>query len=277
MAKIKRQTNEFLPELLKFQGSLNGKSKFLDELRLKGAEEVRNTPFPKPKDEDWRFISLRDLYKDNYVLARDLDVEVPDISEYFLPESMDSRLVFINGLFSKEHSSVDGLPEGVVIGNLADLAADNNPLIKEHLNRYADFEGDIFTSFNNAFLQDGAFIYVPKDTKVDTPVQLLNIQTDSEETYFTTSRCLVVADERSEITIVEEHVGLGDNKYFNLPVAEINLERDAYVKHTKIQRDSKQAIHIARTGAHVKQHANYESYTISLGAKLSRNEPRITQ
>src|SRR6056297_2107708 len=113
MAKIKRQTNEFLPELLKFQGSLNGKSKFLDELRLKGAEEVRNTPFPKPKDEDWRFISLRDLYKDNYVLARDLDVEVPDISEYFLPESMDSRLVFINGLFSKEHSSVDGLPEGV--------------------------------------------------------------------------------------------------------------------------------------------------------------------
>lgn len=277
MANIKHQTNEFLPELLKFQGSLNGKSKLLDELRLKGAEDVKNTPFPKPKDEDWRFISLRDLYKDNYVLARNLEVKVPDISEYFLPESSEARLVFINGLFSKEHSSVNDLPEEVVIGNLADLAADNNPLIKKHLNRYADFEGDVFTSFNNAFLEDGAFIYVPKDLKVETPVQLLNIQTDAAETYFTTSRCLVVADERSEITIVEEHVGLGDNKYFNLPVVEVNLERESYVKHTKIQRDSKQAIHIARTGAHVKKHANYESYTITLGAKLSRNEPRITQ
>ena len=277
MAKIKQQNNTFLPELLKFQGSLNGKSKLLDELRLQGAEEVKNTPFPKPKDEDWRFISLRDLYKDDYVLARNLETEIPDISEYFLPESRDARLVFINGLFSKEHSSVDALPEGVIIGNLADLAADNNPLIKKHLNQYADFEGDIFTSFNNAFLQDGAFIYVPKDLKVDTPVQLLNIQTDSEETYFTTSRCLVVADEHSEITIVEEHVGLGNNKYFNLPVVEVNLERESYVKHTKIQRDSKKAIHIARTGAHVRQHANYESYTITLGAKLSRNEPRITQ
>jgi Fe-S cluster assembly protein SufD len=57
----------------------------------------------------------------------------------------------------------------------------------------------------------------------------------------------------------------------------VNLERDAYVKHTKIQRESRQAIHIARTAAHVKQHSNYESYTITLGAKLSRNEPRITQ
>lgn len=277
MAKIKHQTNEFLPELLKFQGSLNGKSKLLDDLRLKGAEEVKNTPFPKPKDEDWRFISLKELYKDSYVLARNLKVDVPDISEYFIPESSEARLVFINGLFSQKHSSVEGLPEGVIIGNLADLAADNNPLIKKHLNQYADFEGDVFTSFNNAFLQDGAFIYVPKDLQVDTPVQLLNIQTDAEETYFTTSRCLVVADERSEITIVEEHVGLGDNKYFNLPVVEVNLERESHVKHTKIQRDSKQSIHIARTGAHVKQHANYESYTITLGAKLSRNEPRITQ
>ncbi|MDZ7714925.1 MAG: Fe-S cluster assembly protein SufD [Balneolaceae bacterium] len=106
---------------------------------------------------------------------------------------------------------------------------------------------------------------------------MLHAQTDASETYFTTSRCIIVADEGSEITLVEDHIGLGENKYFNLPVVEINLEREAYVKHTKIQRDSKKAIHIARVGAHVKQHANYESYTITLGAKLSRNEPRITQ
>lgn len=277
MANIKKQTDEFLPGLLKFQGSLNGKSKLLDELRLKGAEEVRSMPFPDKKDEDWKFISLRDLYKDTYTPAGELEVEIPDISGYYIPESMDARLVFINGIFSAEHSSTGDLPEEVIIGNLADLAADGNEIIAQHLNRYADFEDDIFTSFNTAFLQDGAFIYVPKGLKVETPVHLLNIQTDAEETYFTTSRNLVVADEGSELTLVEDHIGLGDNKYFNLPVVEINLQREAYVKHTKIQRDSKEAIHIARVGAHVNHHANYESYTITLGAKLSRNEPRITQ
>lgn len=277
MAKIKKDSTTFLPELLKYQGSMNGKSNLLEKLRKKGAEDVKSTPFPKPKDEDWRFISLRDLYNDSYTLGRDLKVDTPDISDYVIPESTGAHLVFINGKFDDQQSSVEDLPEGVLIGNLADIAADGNPLIEKHLNKYGDFEGDIFTSFNNAFVEDGAFIYVPKDLTVETPVQILNVQTDSQEPYFTTSRCLILADEASEITIVEDHIGLGNNKYFNLPVVEVNLEREAYVKHTKIQRDSRQAIHVARTAAHVRQHSNYESYTITLGGKLSRSEPRITQ
>lgn len=266
-----------LKELLKFQDRLNGSSQLLEGLRQKGAEDVHSMSFPVRKDEDWKFISLRDLTSDTYVPASDLDVTVPDISGYYLPESENSRLVFINGTFSEEHSSVGDLPEGVVVSSLAALTQKDNKQVEKHLNQYADFEDDIFTSFNNAFLNDGAVILVPENTKVDAPVQLLFIQTDASETYFTTSRCLVVADENSEVTLVEDHVGLGSNKYFNLPVIEVNLERGAYVKHTKIQRDSREAIHFGRTAAHVRTDSNYESYTITLGARLSRNEPRIKQ
>jgi len=280
MTKVKRQTEQtFLQDLLNFQGSLNGKSKFLDEVRLKGAEGVKNTPFPTKKLEDWKFVSLRDLYRDSYELVSDLDVNVPDFSEHYLPESEDSRLVFINGSFSAEHSSTDALPDEVLVGNIAKLAKDDNELLKSHLNKYLDnnFENDVFSSFNSAFLKDGAFIHVPEGVTIEAPVHLLYIQTDAEENYFTTSRSLVAAEQGSEITIIEDHIGMGDNKYFNLPVFEVNLEENAYVKHTKIQRDSRQAIHIARTAAFVAKHADYESYTITLGAKLSRNEPRISQ
>lgn len=277
MADIKTNTDNFLKDLLHFQGSLNGKSKLLADLRAKGAEEVRNMSMPAPKNEEWRFISLRDLYRDRYKPAQQLSVSIPDISKYFIPESEGARLVFINGSFSLEHSATDALPKEVVIGNLATLAGERDANLEKHLDEYADFEDDVFTSFNKAFLNDGAFIYVPANTKVDTPVQLLHVQTDADEPYFTNSRSLIVAETASELTVVEDHVGLGNNKYFNLPVVEVTLEREAYVKHTKIQRDSREAIHIGRTAAHVKQHANYESYTITLGAKLSRNEPRITQ
>jgi Fe-S cluster assembly protein SufD len=280
MTKVKQQKERtFLQDLLNFQGSLNGKSKFLDEVRLKGAEGVRNTPFPTKKQEDWKFISLRDLYKDSYQLASNLDLKAPDFSEHYLPESEGARLVFINGSFSAEHSSTEDLPDDVVIGDIASLAEEDNELLKKHLNKYltANFDGEIFSNFNSAFLTDGAFVYVPEGKKVGTPVHLLYIQTDADENYFTTSRSVVVADKDSEITIVEDHIGLGDNKYFNLPVIEVNLEEDAYVKHTKIQRDSRKAVHIARTAAFVAKHADYESYTITRGAKLSRNEPRISQ
>jgi len=279
MAETKTKTNPdtFLKDLLPFQDSLNGTSKLLKDLRTKGAREVTDMSMPASKDEEWRFISLRDLYKDNYKPAQQLSITAPDLSEYYIPESEGARLVFINGIFSEEHSATDGLPNDVHIGNLSTLAAEDNAILEKHLNQYADFEDDVFASFNKAFLNDGAFIYVPEGVKVDVPVQLLNVQTDADEPYFTNSRSLIVVDQGAELTLVEDHIGLGNNKYFNLPVVEVNLEREAYVKHTKIQRDSREAIHIARTAAHVKQHANYESYTITLGAKLSRNEPRITQ
>ncbi len=220
---------------------------------------------------------MRELYSDSYVPASQIDVQLPDISNYYLPESEHSRLVFVNGRYSAAHSSTSGLPDSVTIGNIADLADEGNEHLEAHLNEYGDFENDIFSSFNTALLRDGAFIHVPEGTNVDAPVHVLFINTDADQPYFTTSRCLVLAEENTDLTLVEEHIGLGDNKYFALPVVEINLERDAYVKHTKIQRDSRAAIHIARNAAHIKQHANYESYTITLGAKLSRNEPRITQ
>lgn len=267
----------FLSDLLAKESSLNGKSTAIKKLRQKGLEDVQKMRFPHKKDEDWRFTSLRDLYSDSYIPASKVEYTLPDISEYFIPESENARLVFINGQFSAEHSATDDLTEEVTIGNIADVAENDSYLVEKHLNAYGDFDGDIFSSFNTAMLQDGAFIHVPEGVKVDTPVQLLYVQTDSDEPYFTTSRCLVIAEKNAEITLVEDHVGLANNKYFSLPVVEVNLEREAYVKHTKIQRESKKAIHIARTAAHVKQHANYESYTITLGAKLSRNEPRITQ
>lgn len=277
MTTLKQTKQTFLQDLLDFQGSLNGKSQFLDKVRLKAADEVRNTPFPHKKDEDWRFISLRELYSEDYELAATVDVPLPDIGDHYFPESEGARMVFVNGTFSGEHSSTEALPDEVEIGNMADLTADDHPLIKEHLGKYGNFEGDVFSSFNAAFLEDGVFIHVPENLKVEVPVHLLFIQTDADVNYFSTSRSLVLADAGSEITIVEDYIGMGDNKYFNLPVFEVNLEEDAYVKHTKIQRESKKAIHIARTGAFVAKHANYESYTITLGAKLSRNEPRISQ
>ena len=276
MPKIKK-TDTFLSDLLAKETSLNGESTAIKKLRQKGIDDVRNASFPGRKDEDWRFISLRELYSDSFVPASHIEADLPDLSEYYIPESEGARLVFVNGRFSAEHSSTNDLSDDVTVGNISDISASGNALVEEHLNAYGDFDGDIFSSFNTAMLQDGAFIHVPEGITVDTPVQLLYVQTNADQPYFTTSRCLVLADKGSEITIVEDHIGLGDNKYFSLPVVEINLEREAYVKHTKIQRESSEAIHIARTAAHLKQHANYESYTITLGARLSRNEPRITQ
>ena len=81
----------------------------------------------------------------------------------------------------------------------------------------------------------------------------------------------------SKATIIEEHIGLSNNAYLNVPVTEFKLFSGAHVHHARIQRDSKTASHVSRPIAMLDGHAEYHSYTICLGAKLFRNDPRVIQ
>ena len=53
------------------------------------------------------------------------------------------------------------LPEGVIVGSLAEALEKHPQLVEPHLGRHADFKRNAFAALNTAFLRDGAFIYVP--------------------------------------------------------------------------------------------------------------------
>src|SRR5690625_7363556 len=86
---------------------------------------------------------------------------------------------------------------------------------------------------------------------------------------------LVVAEEESDMTIVEDHVGLGNNVYMTLPVSEVKVKEGAHIHHVRVQRDSEEAVHVSRPIASVEKNSKYHAYTINLGARLSRIEHRV--
>jgi Fe-S cluster assembly protein SufD len=248
------------------------------ELNQKGAANMAEFPFPTKKDEEWRFTDLRSISRNHYVpLSKAGAVSVGDISEYYLPEAMKSRLVFVNGEFDAELSVTEDLPDDVIIGTIAEQG--DSKLINQHLGAYTNYDEDqdVFAALNDAHFKDGAFIYVPKEVKVEAPIHILNVFTDAKEAFFATPRVIFVGEKFSETTIVEDHIGLADNAYLNVPVAEFKLYESAHVHHARIQRDSKKASHISRPIASLEKHAEYHSYTICLGAKLFRNDPRVIQ
>ncbi len=70
---------------------------------------------------------------------------------------------------------------------------------------------------------------------------------------------------------------LSDNVYLTIPVCEVKVKEKAHIHHVRLQRDSLEAFHVSRPIAYVEKNAEYHSYTINLGAKLSRNEPKVIQ
>lgn len=254
----------------------NTNESLLKSIRESSLKNLNTTRFPTPKDEDWRFLDLKPITRTNFVPVSESGVRpVTNPEQYFIKESDNCRLVFINGSYNEELSSVNGLSDNVIVGNLGGNL--NHASVKKYLNKLALYENDPFTHFNGIFFEDGGFIYLPKESKVNAPIQILNIYTDSEKPFFTTPRLLVVAEEGTNATIIEDHIGHGTNKYMTIPVSEFKVDSNAHIHHVRIQRDSLRAVHVSRPATYIEKNGEYHSYTISLGGHLTRNEPMVVQ
>src|SRR5262249_57930011 len=135
-----------------------------------------------------------------------------------------------------------GLPYGVVVGNLAGALATHGAVLEAHLARHAGFDRDVFAAVNTSHLRDGAFVWIARQQKCPTPVELLFVSTQEAVTY---PRCLVVVEGGAECNIVEHHASLTDGAYFTNAVTEIVLGQEARLQHVKLQQEGPGAFHIA--------------------------------
>ncbi len=247
----------------------------LTKIRESASDKLQSTPFPTRKDEDWRFTDLKPITRTEFQLIDYSEAIKPDFdaSQYFIPESQNSRLVFINGKFNEKLSSIHGLNEGVTIGNLNNHL-DDEP-VKQYLGHLANYEDDVFTPFNTLYFSDGAYIHIDKDVSAESPIQILNLYSDTGNPFVTAPRTLLVAEEGANATIIEEHIGPDENEYMTIPVGEFKLKRNSHIHHIRIIRDNENAVHVSRPAAYLENKAEYHSYTITLGARLSRNEPKV--
>ncbi|MFO7845774.1 MAG: Fe-S cluster assembly protein SufD [Balneolaceae bacterium] len=263
-----------LHELAKHTSSTE--STLMKKIREQSLSDLNASPFPTKKMEDWQFTDLKPMTRTDYVTFNEAGIRPAiDVEKYFIPESDRSRLVFINGEYQEKYSSIGGLGNGVTVGNLSDHLEKTE--VEEYLNNLVDYENDPFVHYNGLMFRDGVFIHLEKDAKAEAPIHVLNLYTDSSKAYIATPRMLVVAEEDSDLTIIEDHIGLSDNQYMTIPVGEIKVKQGAHIHHARIIRDSLSAVHVSRPIAYVEKNSEYHSYTITLGAKLSRNEPKVIQ
>jgi Fe-S cluster assembly protein SufD len=192
------------------------------------------------------------------------------LSQFPFAALTGSQLVFVDGHFVPELSSLAQLQEGVKVMSLAAALATEPALVESHLCRHASMDTNAFTALNTAFFQDGAFIYVPAGETVAEPIHLRFISTAKEHGTTAHPRNLIVAERDSRVTVIESHVSLSDAAYFTNAVTELVAEENAVVEHLKFQDENQQAFHIATVAAHCGRTSNVVTHSIALGAKLSR-------
>jgi Fe-S cluster assembly protein SufD len=231
--------------------------------------------FPTTRHEEWRFTNVAPLTKIPFhpVADDELDgVEAESLKQFSFGGLDCIRLVFVNGRFSGELSSVRPLHNGMKVTSLAAALDSDRERVEPYLARHAGYQDHAFVALNTAFVEDGAFVYVPPGKIVEHPVHLLFLSTSLDEPKVSHPRNLIVVGDNSQITIVESYVGLDGGLYFTNAVTEIIAGQNAVIDHCKLQQESAKAFHIATQAVHQDRGSNFTSHSISLGGALVRND-----
>lgn len=247
---------------------------WLKPLRARALERMSALALPTPREEAWRFTDISLLRRQSFQPLRTPTLLQPaDIARFQIPEA-GTCLVFVDGVHAPQLSRWGG--EGPdVVSTLSSIRAPQAARIAPHLGQHAAFDHALFSAVNTAFLHDAAFITVPRNTTLAAPVHLLFIATQPD--LASHPRVLLVADAGSAVTLVEDHVALHDGANFTNTVAEVVLGADAQVEHVRLQRESLQAIHMARCAVSLAQASRYHAVSVALGAHISRQELEVLQ
>ena len=266
-----------------FQDRVLGTSApWVERLRESAFDRFDQLGFPTTHDEEWKYTNIAPLTRMNFepMSGRQTASDVPDavqLESFVYKESRGSQLVFVNGVYRSDLSNLDALPAGVVALDIADAVRDErySNVIRDHLAREADYNDDVFTALNTAFLFGGAFLLIPKDVVVESPVHLLFFAGPGASHSVCFPRVLIVAEQHSSATVIESYSSAADEIYWTNAVVEIVLEEGARLEHYKLQHESLEAFHTAKTTAGLGRNSVFDTTTITLGAKLSRHDIRI--
>ena len=245
---------------------------WLELVRSSAMDRFEQLGFPPVTDEEWKYTNLTSLAKESFAPALSSgEVAVSDVTRFAYPETAAAHLVVVNGFLREDLSVKAGLEEVVAI-DLFSAAADAryNKIVRKYLARNAGYHNNGLTALNTAFLQSGVFVWIPKNVKLERPLQVTFLADTENSASF--PRLLVVAEENSSATLIESYSSAADGKYFTNAIAEIVLKDGAQLNHYRLQRESNNAFHVSTTSAELGRSSRYYTTSINLGARLSRHD-----
>jgi Fe-S cluster assembly protein SufD len=240
-------------------------------LRRSAIERFGELGFPTIKNEEWKFTHLAPL------LAVPFEPAAPDGVDLERFRSTVAsfggiRLVFVDGHFESNLSSLDGLPQGVLSSNLATAFVRSPALLEANLGQHALQKASAFTALNTALMEDGAVLQLPKGVVLKDPIHLVFLSSAPQR--MSNPRILIVAGPGAQATVVEAYLGQCDEPYFTNAVSEVVLEQGAQLEHYRLQDEGARAFHVGLVQVSQGRDSQLVSHAFSLGGSLARTEVR---
>jgi Fe-S cluster assembly protein SufD len=198
---------------------------------------------PDTSREEWRYTSLAALAA--------LELELAPTTPLAAPQRMAAGV---------EVASLRENPgAGTALGSLIDS--------KEHP----------LAALATALLSDGVVVRISANADAGPPLTLAFATPASARPTLTLPRLRIEAARGSRVAILLDHTSQqARGAHFTNAVIEADLEDDARVELTVIQRENDDAVHASNTAVRLARGAHFTSRVVTLGGRLVRNDLTVT-
>jgi Fe-S cluster assembly protein SufD len=243
---------------------------WLADQRRAAIDRLFELGLPHKRQEAWRYTGVQGLLEQRFV-TEDQPNEVPhaEVKQHFLSDTVAARLVFVDGMFQQSLSET--YSKGLRVGSLRGAMAEGEKTILQSIGSLSGVGTHGFSALNLATMQDGAVIHVDRDVKLDQPIELLHISTQSAARHSLRPRHLVILEENANAKLVERYLALEDDiSYFNNIVCEILLHERANLYHQRVQQESLAAYHLSEVFLGLQAESHYRGVNAAIGGHWSR-------
>ena len=193
-----------------------------------------------------------------------------------IPEAEKESLAGVGAQYDSEivyHSIKEELVNQGVIYTDFDTAVKKSPeLVKEYFTKCVPITDHKFIALHYAVWSGGSFVYVPKNTKVEIPLQSYFRLNSPGAGQF--EHTLIIVDEGSSLQFIE---GCSAPKYNEINLhagcVELFVKEGSYLRYSTIENWSKNMMNLNTKKAIVDKNAKIEWVTGSFGSKISMLYP----
>ena len=263
-------------------------SDVMNAVRDEAFERFASSGFPSRKVERYKYTDMQALFAPDYGLNLNrLQIPVDPYNAFRcdVPNLSTSLYFVVNDMFYRSeklevrgeripHASAK-LPEGVIIGSLKELSSHPSPLTSHLYNKLAGKANDAATDLNTMLAQDGLYVYVPRNVKVDRAIQVINILR-SDVDLMVNRRVLIVLEEGAEIKMLFCDHAADDKNFLATQVIEAFVGENASLDLYCLEETHAKNVRVSNVYIDQQANSHVNHNVITLHNGTTRNKLDLT-
>ena len=183
---------------------------------------------------------------------------------------------YLGGVTNQIESEVfyhnTSIKEDIIFTSTDDALKKYPELFKEYFNNLVKYDENKYTALNTALWSGGSFIYIPKNTKLDRPLQsYFRIDSKSLGQF---ERTIIIVDDNSDLSYIEGCTApTYSSNSLHAGVVEIYIKKHAHCRYSTIQNWSTDVFNLVTKRAIVDDYGQMEWVDGNIGSKVTMKYP----